>query len=88
MVGARASRGRSRFLALLGMEERKARASAKAKAKATATATATANTGILHCVQNDGIGRGGISWFRSGSGHEAKEKAPCMRAMQGAFDEM
>ncbi len=39
-----------------------AKEKAKAKAKATATATATArattkaNAGILHCVQNDGIG--------------------------------
>jgi hypothetical protein len=36
------------------MEERKARAKAKAKAKAKVTAKA--NTGILHYVQNDGMG--------------------------------
>jgi hypothetical protein len=44
------------------MEERKASAMAKAKASATATASAkakaTANAGILHCVQNDGMGKG------------------------------
>jgi hypothetical protein len=44
----------------------KARAEAEAKAKATAiataTATATANAGILHCVQNDGIGWGEGLW--------------------------
>jgi hypothetical protein len=33
-----------------------AEAKAKAKATATATATATANAGILHFVQNDGVG--------------------------------
>jgi hypothetical protein len=40
-----------------------AKAKAKAKAKATASASTTANTGILHCVQNDGIGWGGeLRW--------------------------
>jgi hypothetical protein len=34
----------------------KARARAKAKAKAKATASASANAGILHYVQNDGVG--------------------------------
>jgi hypothetical protein len=45
------------------MEERKARAKAKARARARAKATATAkaNTGILHCVQNDGV-EGVESW--------------------------
>jgi hypothetical protein len=45
----------------------KASATATAKATATATATATANAGILHCVQNDGIGGGGVtvSWGRN-----------------------
>jgi hypothetical protein len=37
----------------------KAKAKGKAKATASASASATANTGILHCVQNDGIGWGG-----------------------------
>jgi membrane protein involved in colicin uptake len=34
----------------------KARATATTRARATATATAKTNTGILHCVQNDGGG--------------------------------
>ncbi|WP_158786330.1 hypothetical protein [Granulicella sp. L46] len=38
--------GDSRFLAALGMTDR--------KATATATAKATTNTGVLHCVQDDG----------------------------------
>jgi hypothetical protein len=46
--------GDSRFLAALGMTDRKASASATATATATAKAKATTNTGVLHCVQDDG----------------------------------
>jgi hypothetical protein len=39
-----------------GKGKAKAKATATANAKATATATAKANAGILHFVQNDGMG--------------------------------